>query len=180
MVGVLSFRARKDGTFRASWFEDDSLLEEASAADLWLTRSVAANWPAFRFTSMKPTPVLFNPLAMAFSEEVRDTVGEIEGVEYLPILVNESQRYFIVHVIQAIELPEGSDVHPGPHEVMTVIRSFPRSFHGPPGLFRILQPKGTLPRSLGIAMKKFYAGEETQKRIVSAAGEYLFFRSMQG
>ncbi len=180
MVGILSFRTKKGGAFRTSWFEDDSVLEEESPFDLLLTRSVAANWPAFRFTSKKPTPVLFNPSAVAFSEEVRDTVGEIEGVEYLPILVNESQRYFIVHVIQAIELPEGSEVHPAPPESMAVIYSFPQSFHGPPGLFRILQPKGSPPRSAGIAMGDFYAGEETQKRIVSAAGEYLFFRSMQG
>ena len=80
MVGILSFR-KKGGAFRTSWFEDDSVLEEESPFDLLLTRSVAANWPAFRFTSKKPTPVLFNPSAVAFSEEVRDTVGEIEGVE---------------------------------------------------------------------------------------------------
>jgi hypothetical protein len=122
------------------------------------------------------TPILFNPNALAVSKSVCDLLDEFEELEFLPVSVAGHGQFHILHVINAIELPPGSQarVAPAPSGNIVEIHAFPEAFTPPQGFFRVLQPAGSASRGAGPrTTRAVYMGPRACAAVEQAASGYL-------
>jgi hypothetical protein len=169
--------SREDGSLTAAWFDD--------AASLWNDRrlrqpeSLLSSWQTPRLQLYRPesgpTAVLFNPNAYAVSEGLRDALSRFHELEFLPVEIESFGIYFVLHVTQAIELPEGCKVRraPAPSGNIVTIESFPTTYEPQTAFFRILHPEGSAARRAGSACKAIFANRAGADAINSSAGFHL-------
>ncbi len=170
--------SKPDGSFAAAWFDDEACLW---GDDRLLTaEKLAAQWTAPKLRLHGPkqtaTPVLFNPNALAVSKSVCDLLKEFEELEFLPVSVSGHGQFYILHVINAIDLPPGSQarVAPAPSGNIVEIHAFPEAFTPPQGFFRVLQPAGSASRRIGPrTTKAVYLGPRGCAAVEQAASGYL-------
>ena len=173
----LHMRSLPSGAFAAAWFDDARRLwnDERLAAPTPL----AGEWTPPNLQLHRPseaaTPVLFNPNALAVSQNVRDSLDVFSELEFLEVDIAHCGTYFIVHVITAIELPPDTTCRlaPAPSGNLVEIMAFPDTFLSPPGFFRVLQPIGSAARRLGMTTRKIYAGGAAKQAVEQAAGKYF-------
>lgn len=92
--------SQPDGSFAAAWFDDRECLWD----DDCLHRSdrLGQAWTPPQLRLHRPergaTPILFNPNAIAVSQEVRDELASFPEIEFLPILIDGHGMFFLFHV----------------------------------------------------------------------------------
>ena len=177
-VFELGLTSKSDGSYAAAWFDDEARLwgdDRLSSAD-----RLAAEWspPALRLhrPGQGATPVLFNPNAVAVSKPIRDRLSEFRELEFLPVSISGQAEFHILHVVNAIELPAGSQarIAPAPSGNIVEIHAFPEAFTPPQGFFRVLHPIGSASRNAGRRTTKgVYMGPVGRTAIEQLAGRYL-------
>ena len=170
--------SKPDGSFAAAWFDDDACLW--SDDRLFSAEKLSAKWtpPALRLNRLGQvaTPVLFNPNAVAVSLQLRDQLSEFNELEFLPVSIAGHGEFHILHVVNGIELPAGSQarIAPAPSGNIVEIHAFPEAFNPPPGFFRVLQPVGSASRSAAHrTTKAAYMGPVGSTAVERVASGYL-------
>lgn len=149
-----------DGSFAAAWFDDDAYLWDdarlSSAAPLgeaWTPPLLKLYCP-----ERGATAVLFNPNALAVSDEVKDALASFTEIEFLPIRIEGQGEFHIMHLTATVELPAGSKARTSSVSGNIVqIEAFPSSFAAEYSFFRVLQPAGSAARKSGATTRAIYA-----------------------
>jgi len=153
--------SKPDGSFAAPWFDDDAYLWDdarlASAApvgEAWTTPILKLHCPA-----RGATAVLFNPNALAVSDEMKDALASFTEIEFLPIRIEGQGEFHIMHIIATVELPAGTKarIAPSPSGNIVQIEGFPKWFATEYSFFRVLQPVGSAARRVGATTREIYA-----------------------
>ena len=170
--------SKPDDSFAAAWFDDVACLWNDDR--LFSAEKLSAQWipPSLRLhrPGQVATPVLFNPSAVAVSMQLRDQLAEFNELEFLRVSIAGHGEFYILHVVNAIELPAGSQarIAPAPSGNIVEIHAFPDAFTPPPGFFRVLQPVGSASRrEARRTTKAVYMGPVGRTAVEQVAGRYL-------
>jgi hypothetical protein len=141
------------------------------------TAVLAGRWtaPALELyrSEARPTAVLFHPTAHLVSQGVRDELSHFPGLEFLPVNVAGYGVFHAMHVLTAIDLPEGSVADRGPGTDIALIRAFPAGFVAPAPFFRIRHPGTLMPSGVSICVPDIYASEAAATAVQKVAGQFL-------
>jgi hypothetical protein len=173
----LHVRSKSNGGLAAAWFENAQCLWNDER--LGTPVPLAGDWTAPTLQLHRPdqgaTSVLFNPNAIAVSQGLRDELAAFSDLEFLEVSIAGHGRFFILHVITAIELPPHTSIRlaPAPSGNIVELVSFPDSFTSPSGFFRVLQPVGSAARRVGNTTRALYVGSVGKSAIERTAGQFL-------
>jgi hypothetical protein len=175
-------KSLSNGEFAAAWFDnagftwDDKRLRRAAA--------LGTDWRPPRLALYRPervaTAVLFNPNALAVSEGVRDELAAFPELEFLPVEIEGRGVFFLLHVIESIELPAGSDFELA--EVsgnLAQLNAFVPGFQPLHDFFRVRHPVGSAARRAESVSRAIYTSEHAARRIEAVAGSCIEARQVQ-
>ena len=171
-----------NGEFAAAWFDDESALWNDER--LHKPESLLVTWQVPRLRLWRPergaTPALFNPNAYAVSAEVRSALAHCSGVEFLPVEIAGFGTFFILHVVEACEVPEGCSLRraPPPSGNIVELFSFPVSYAPGADFFRLLQPQDLA--AAGFIYTEIYVSIDGARAVEDACGRYLSAREVGG
>ena len=167
-----------NGDFASTWFDDEELLWDDER--LHKPQPLLATWqvPTLRLLKPTPTPVLFNPNALAVSDEVRLSLAHFPEIEFLPIEVIGFGTFFVVHVTRTLPLPDGSSVRRSPVSKNIVeLFAFPKSYVPSADFFRVAQPDDSAAGISGFCMSTIYVSTAGARAILATTKGYLYRRA---
>jgi len=169
------------GDFVAAWFDDDQALWDD--AILRRTERVLSEWKTPELSLWRPergaTPVLFNPNAIAVSQDLRDEFSKFRELEFLPVVIRDHGVFFVLHVISTLPLPPGIRAKFASSGNLVEIKSIPAVFDPPGGFFRFLHPAGSAGGRAGIATRAVYLTTSGAACVSGCAGEFLEARPIE-
>jgi hypothetical protein len=183
-VFALRPESKPDGSFAATWFDDEACLwsderlsSVASLVHAWQVPSLKLHHP-----EAGATTILFNPNALAVSEAVRHQLASFTELEFLPVHIAGHGVFHVLHVTAAIELPVGSKacVAPAPSGNIVQVEAFPRAFEPEFSFFRVLQPVGSAARRVAASTRAIYLSGKGARAIESCARGYLAASEVAG
>jgi hypothetical protein len=169
-----------DGSFAASWFDDEAFLwdddrlrKPLPIGDAWIA-------PSLLLARGEATPVLFNPNAIALSEGVKAELASFPELDFLPVSVRGHGAFFVLHVTAALDLPPGSNARlaPSPSGNLVQLHAFPPTFLAPFSFFRVRHPTSSAAGRAGYASKSVYLSEAGADCIRRVCGGLLEARPM--
>lgn len=164
---------RPNGSFAAAWFDDEACLWNDERLSSIAPLSSAWQAPSLKLHRPKAgaTAVLFNPNALAVSEEVKNELSLHPELEFLPVHIDEHGVFYVLHITAAIELPVGSKarIAAPPSGNIVQIESFPRSFEPEFPFFRILHPVGSAARRVAATTRAVYLNAVGARAIESCS-----------
>jgi hypothetical protein len=169
--------SKADGSFAATWFDDETCLWNdnrlslaAPIGEAWVPPSLKLHCPV-----KGATTVLFNPNALVVSCALKDALASFVELEFLPVGIEGHGEFHIMRAVATVDLPAGSRAHiaPQPSGNLVQIEAFPRSFESEHAFFRVLHPPGSAAGKAGMAMRKLYANVAGAHAIERYALDFL-------
>jgi hypothetical protein len=166
-----------NGQFAAEWFDDAAFLWDDER--LRKREGLLEKWESpnlqLRDPSLTPTPVLFNPNALAVSVTVRNQLAIFTEIEFLPINIAGHGTFYILHLLASEEIPTNSSVFqaPSPSGNVVNIYTLPSSFEPVSALFRMTQPKESAAGRAGSCVRGIFASAHGAKALLSACTGFL-------
>ena len=162
----------------ADWFDDDAFLwsDRRLASTQPLRPAWTPPWLRVLDPQGRPTPVLFNPQALAVSTPIREALGCFPEIEFLPVEIRGGGPYHIFHLTRAYDLPRGAVAQQSGLSVprdLGEIRAFPADFQPDAAFFRIRQPTGSPGGQAGDTVPDCYASDAGAAAIDEVAHGYL-------
>jgi hypothetical protein len=172
-----------NGEFAAAWFDDEQQTWEDERLDK--VGALASTWTSprlkvFRAAERGVTDVLFNPNALAVSARVREDLCRFPELEFLPIAVEGSDAFFVLHVTAAVEVSVGFSVRraPPPSGNIVELSEFPVGYVPPSAFFRVRQPADSAGGRAGFCVRTIYVSEEGAGALAATCGTYLTARAL--
>jgi len=163
-----------EAKFASTWFDDERCLWDDE--QLHKAERVIAKWqpPRLQLLEPRPTPVLFNPNALAVSKEVHGSLAHFPEVEFLPIEIAGFGTFFILHVVAAVTAPERCSLRRSPVSKNIVeLYGFPPTYAPSVDLFRVAQPADSAAGRAGFCVRTIYASPRGAQCVVAACRGYL-------
>lgn len=108
--------SKADGSFAATWFDDETCLWNDDR--LSLTAPIREAWVPPSLKLHRPlkgaTAVLFNPNALAVSCALKDALASFVELEFLPVGIEGHGKFHIMRTVATVDLPAGSRAHIAP------------------------------------------------------------------
>ena len=172
-----------NGEFAAAWFDDEQRTWDDDR--LHKVGALADVWEAPRLKLFRPergaTDVLFNPNALAVSTRVRDELRCFPELEFLPIAIEGSGPFFVLHVTVAVDVSLGFSVRRSPVPSGNVVElfEFPVGYIPPAAFFSVRQPEDSSAGRAGYCLRRIYASEVGARALEAACGTYLIARALR-
>jgi hypothetical protein len=162
-----------NGDFAPTWFDDEQFTWDDKR--LRLAEPLVATWqtPRLQLLRPRPTPVLFNPVALAVSEDVRAALADFSEIEFLAVEIAGFSTFFIMHVVAAVTAPEGCSLRYSPGGNIVELFSVPPSYTPEVDFFRVALRNDLPAGSACACMPAIYASARGAQSVVATCRGYL-------